>query len=136
MDDLKRVRDSKTCEEAQKCCFDKQDEEYQIKKKCELVDKKYHNNITISVQHTYRLGRNFPKHSNMCVGRADLPKEIVDGLDEYGTKQTGKPMKSILLWSVVDGDSKVYKEDYRYCSYDDGTILPIGKKSVDYTLKP
>ena len=145
---VRHIKSNKECQESHKVCQDKEYERMQMKaldnfleKHKELTDesgyKKYC--MRVMIQHTNLLGRNFPKHDSRFNGRSELPKEIVEGLDISGSQSYGKPIKTLGFWNIVNGDVEKTSDkkeiEYMYASYDNGAIMPIGKKSQEFPIK-
>ena len=145
---IRQIKSNKECQENHKVCQDKEYERMQmealdnlLEKNKELTDKSGYNKycLRVMIQHTNLLGRNFPKHDSRFNPRGELPKEIVEGLDISGSQSYGKPIKTLGYWNIVNGDVEKTpdrkKIEYMYASYDNGAIMPIGKKSQDFPIK-
>ncbi len=136
VDEMKRIKSKEECKKSQQHCFDEEYEETQMKaldnfleKNKELTDESGYNKycMRVMIQHTNLLGRNFQEYDCKFNPRGQLPKEIVDGLDNAGVRKT------LGFWNIVNGDTKTI--EYMYASYDDGAIMPIGKKTEDFPIK-
>jgi len=141
VNEMKKLKSQQECEDMHKK-IDKEYEESQmealdtmLEKNPDIEDesgyKKYC--MKIMIKTTNLLSKNFPKYNHMFNPRGDLPKELVDALDEGGCKAHGKTIKALGFWNIVNGDTKTI--EYMYGSYDNGAIMPIGKKSQDFPMK-
>ena len=143
---MRHIKSSKECEAMHKK-IDKEYEECQMKALDEMLEKnpdiedesgykKYC--MKIMIKTTNILSKNFPKHNHMFNGRAELPKELVDVLDKGGSQTHGKTIKTLGFWNIVNGDIEPTPDkkeiEYMFASYDNGAIMPIGKKSQDFPM--
>ena len=53
-------------------------------------------------------------------------------MDKGGCQAHGKPVKALGFWNIVNGDTKTI--EYMYGSYDNGALMPIGKKSQTFPM--